>query len=71
MLSKSLTNDTKVIEFQFKIIHRVYASDSYVSNFDNTVNKVCILCNVDSNNPQLYVDCIKVQFFLDQFKNVD
>ena len=49
-LSRSLTNNTKLIEFQFKIIHRVYASDSYVSNFDNTVNRVCILCHVDNNN---------------------
>lgn len=63
MLSKSLTNNTKIIEFQFKIIHRVYASDSYVSNFDNTVNKVCILCNVDNNIPHLFADCIKVKTF--------
>ena len=40
MISKSLTNDTKVIEYQLKITHRVYVSDSYVLNFDNTVNKV-------------------------------
>jgi len=67
-LSKSLTNNTKLIEFQFKIIHRVYASNSYVSNFDNTVSKTCILCNVDNNIPHLFVDCIKVKLFWENLK---
>ena len=68
MLSKSLTNNTKLIEFQFKIIHRVYASDSYVSNFDNTVSRVCILCHVNNNIPHLFVDCIKVDQFWKDMK---
>lgn len=63
-----ITTNTKLIEFQFKIIHRVYASDSYVSNFDNTVSKVCILCKVDNNIPHLFVDCIKVDNFWENFK---
>ena len=67
-LSRSLTNNTKLIEFQFNIIHRVYASDSYVSNFDNTVNRVCILCHVDNNIPHLFVDCIKVDQFWKNMK---
>ena len=28
MLCRQVTNDTKLIEFQFKIIHRVYATDT-------------------------------------------
>ena len=59
-LSRSLTNNTKLIEFQFKIINRVYSSDSYMSNFYNTVKRICILCHVDNNIPHLFVDCIKV-----------
>ena len=59
-MANSITMNTKLIEFQFKIIHRVYASDSYVSNFDNTVSKTCNQCQVDNNIPHLFVDCIKV-----------
>ena len=39
ILTKSLTLNTKLIEFQFKIIHRVFATDSYVSNFDMSVSR--------------------------------
>ena len=46
----------------------MYASDSYVSNFDNTVNKVCILCNIDNNIPHLFVDCVKVKIFWEKLK---
>lgn len=33
LLNKNLTLETKLIEFQYRILHRVYASDSYVANF--------------------------------------
>ena len=39
------TVDSKLREMQYKIIHRTYASDSYVSNFDKSVNKTCAQCN--------------------------
>ena len=35
-LARKLTCDTKLLVMQFKIIHRVYATPSYVSNFDMT-----------------------------------
>ena len=67
-LIKTITFNTKLIEFQFKIIHRVYASNSYVSNFDNTVSKVCNQCHVNNNIPHLFVECIKVKQFWNLFK---
>ena len=63
LLTKSLTLNTKLIEFQFKIIHRVFATDSYVSNFDVSVNKKCKDCHVDNNIPHLFVDCAKIKLF--------
>ena len=67
-LSQLITSDTRLIEFQFKIIHRVFATDSYVSNFDPSVSKTCIHCLVDNNIPHLFVDCIKVCEFWQHFK---
>ena len=63
ILARSISLNTKLIEFQFKILHRVYPTDSYVSNFDRTVSKTCRHCHVDSNIPHLFVDCIKVNDF--------
>ena len=67
-LAKYLTQDTKLVEFQFKIIHRVYATDSYVAKFDETVNETCIKCDQINNIPHFFVDCIKVQQFWLDFK---
>ena len=67
-LAKYLTQDTKLVEFQFKIIHRVYATDSYVAKFDETVNETCTKCDQINNIPHFFVDCIKVQQFWLDFK---
>ena len=67
-LSKFLTKDTKIIEFQFKILHRVYATDSYVSNFDSTVSKHCLNCNIDNNIIHTFTNCIKVTTFWKNFE---
>jgi len=64
-MAKLITMNTKLIEFQFKIIHRIYASDSYISNFDNTVSKTCNQCQADKNIPHLFVECINVYPFGD------
>ena len=67
-LARQATCNTKIIEFQFKIVHRIYATNSYVSNFDNSVSKICQRCNVEDNITHLFVDCQKVQKFWDDFK---
>ena len=44
-----LTKDLKVVEFQSKIIHRVYASPCFVSHFDSTVSELCQHCEVKAD----------------------
>jgi hypothetical protein len=58
-----LTKDVKLKEFQTKIIHRVYASNSYVSNFDNTVNEKCTQCNIKSDICHMFYLCENVRPF--------
>jgi hypothetical protein len=67
MVARKVTSNTKLIEFQFKIIHRAYASNSYVSNFDDTVNQMCILCNTKCNTQHTFSECIKVTAFWNNF----
>jgi hypothetical protein len=63
----SITADTKLREFQFKIIHRAYATDSVVSNFDASVEKNCKICHKKNNIIHLFVECSKVDNLWKEF----
>jgi hypothetical protein len=66
-LPRTLTGDTKLLEFQFKIIHRCYAADSVVSYFDSTVSELCSWCNTRNNIVHKFVYCAKVFNFWIEF----
>jgi hypothetical protein len=68
-LAKIHTLDIRVIELQYKIIHRTYASDSIVSNFDNSVSKMCTLCNIENNLVHQFVECVNVTQFWQALKH--
>jgi hypothetical protein len=68
-LSRTLTSDTKLIEFQFKIIHRCYAADSVVSNFDPSVSDLCLTCNTRNNIVHKFAYCNRVFIFWMEFDN--
>ena len=69
ILAKTITKYTKIIELQFKIVHRIYASDSYVSNFDETVDYMCSLCNAPNNIVHCFAECIRVKQFWSEIQN--
>ena len=58
----------KKYKLQCKILHKVYASNSYVSIFDLTVAENCETCTFKHNTKHFFVDCRKVTFFWKQFK---
>jgi hypothetical protein len=60
-LPSTITQNTKLREFQYKIIHRTYASDSFVSHFDRTVDKNCNHCNKENCAVHCFAECKKVQ----------
>ena len=60
-LPHSITQHTKLREFQYKIIHRTYASDSLVGNFDASVSKLCSKCNVKNSIIHLFAECQQVE----------
>ena len=62
-LSKNLTRDVRVIEFQTKIIHRIYASNSYVSRFDKTVQENCTECNIKCDICHMFYSCKHIKEF--------
>ena len=63
-LSRKLTPCARIQEMQFKIIHKIYASDSFVSIFDNTVNKNCSQCDIKNNIIHMFVECSLLKDFL-------
>ena len=64
-----LTKDVKVREFQLKLIHRFYASNSYVSHFDNAVSSLCSICNVKCDICHMFYSCSYVKPFWLDFMN--
>ena len=68
-LPYTLTQDTKLLELQAKIIHRTYATDSFVSNFDKSVCPDCQYCNTKNDISHWFVTCVKVKSFWKLFIN--
>ena len=68
-MPRLLTFDLRLVELQWKIINRVYATDSYVSNFEQNVSKNCKYCQVQNNLIHWFVECQKLKLFWDHFFN--
>ncbi len=62
-LPSKLTKDVKVIELQTKILHRVYACNSYVARFDKSVYEKCKICNVKCDICHMFYHCEDVKRF--------
>ena len=67
MLPWKLTKDHKLIEFQYKILHKVFASHRYISRFDRNVPELCTKCNVRANTIQLFFKSDEVKHFWNDF----
>ena len=63
-LSKQITACTILQEMQLKICHRIYATDSYVNNFDKTVKQNCEVCKMKNNIKHCFFECQLLQHFL-------
>ena len=50
-----------------ELVTNVYATDSYVANFDATVNKMCIQFNVSKNILHIFVDYMNATNFWTRF----
>jgi len=57
----------KLREFQLKIIHKIYATDSYVSNFDGSVSQMCEKCQKKNNLFHWFAECVLVKQFWVRF----
>ena len=56
-------SDTKVIETQFKILHRCYATNSIICKWDKTKPEFCNTCKQKSNILHNFVTCTNIQAF--------
>ena len=68
ILPFTLTKSTRLREFQLKINHRIYASDSFVSNFDPRINKNCNTCLVPNSIIHTFFDCQLLHAFLNKLE---
>ena len=57
------TKDVRLREFQFKVLHRVYPTYSYIARFDKSVKELCITCNVKCDICHMFYCCKYVSQF--------
>ena len=62
-----MLKSTKLREFQFKIIHRAYASKAILSKFVTDINEFCDICNVKNNLMHTFVSCTRVIVWWENF----
>ena len=67
-LPKNTICDTKVLEMQFKILHRCHATDSLISKWDNTKSEHCLICKQKANILHKFVLCPTIQNFWHKFE---
>ena len=67
VLPWKLTEDHILIEFQYKILHKIFGSQSYVSRFDRNVPELCIKGRVRANTIHMFFKCDDVKRFRNDF----
>ena len=68
---KALTQDTKLIWFQFRILHNILTTNRSVSKYDNNQTDRCTFCRTESETViHLLWTCPKVKVFWTQLKNI-
>ena len=68
-LPKATICDTKVIELQFKVLRRCYATNSIISKWDKTKSEYCQICKQKANILHNFVTCTKVEDFWNQLQD--
>ena len=62
-LSKMTICDTKVLDVQFKILHRCYATNSIIHKWDKTKPEFCVTCKQKSNIVHNFFSCTDIAEF--------
>ena len=65
-----VTFDTRIQSFQYKILLRIFPCNWYVSKFDHTVEKNCLICNqVTDDISHFFYDCKMCTHFWDKIRH--
>ena len=62
------SRETKLQTFQYKILHRFFPCNYYVSKWNNEVESLCLNCGLDDTLEHYFFDCALVYPFWDTFK---
>ena len=63
LLPKVTVCDTRILDMQFKVVHRCYATNSIISKWDATKSNICDICNQKANIIHNFVSCPPVMDF--------
>ena len=67
-LPRTTTCETSVLNIQYKILHRCYATNSKISKWDNTKSEMCNTCNLKANISHNFYLCAELQHFWYKFE---
>ena len=69
LLPRKVTNNNKLREFQFKILHRYLATNSVLYKMKLTNTNTCTFCNIEIESIEhLFWECINVRNFWRQLE---
>ena len=63
MLPKQCVRDTRIIEMQYKILHRCYATESIICKWDSSVLSTCDKCQKKANILHNFYSCPDIKQF--------
>ena len=67
-LPKLTTLETKVLNVQYKILHRCYATDSKISKWNKNKDPICIKCKREANITHNFFFCDEIKTFWHRFE---
>ena len=68
-LPRTLIANTKLQEFQLKVLHKIYATENFVAKFDTSVSSMCDKCHVKNDIVHWFSECILLKNFLSLLEN--
>ena len=63
LIARKSVKDTRVLDIQYKILHRCYASNSTIAKWDASVSPLCKYCNQKSNILHDFYQCQNLKPF--------
>ena len=70
LLPKQCVRDTRILDMQYKILHRCYATESIICKWDSNVLGICAKCQNKANILHNFYFCPDIKRFWQQIEGI-